>query len=227
VEKYVIIVAGGKGERMNADLPKQFLSIGNKPILMHTLAAFYAYDPNITIILVLPGSQLSFWKELCESHAFTISHLLTEGGKTRFHSVKNGLSLVAADSLVAIHDGVRPFVSQATIHRCFDAATLNGSAVPVTEPVDSIRYVDENGNKSVNRNDFRLVQTPQVFQSTLLKEAYHQKYITSFTDDASVVEALGNKVQLVEGNGENIKITTPFDLELAEVILKNRNEQKI
>jgi 2-C-methyl-D-erythritol 4-phosphate cytidylyltransferase len=220
VKKYVIIVAGGKGERMNAGLPKQFLPIGNKPILMHTLAAFYEYDPQVSIILVLPGSQFSFWKKLCEEHHFAIPHLLTEGGETRFHSVKNGLLLVTEDSLVAVHDGVRPFVSQATIFRCFEAAGLKGSAIPTTELIDSIRYIDEKGNKAVNRNNYRLIQTPQVFQSTLLKEAYQQKYTPDFTDDASVVEALGKKIQLVEGNKENIKITTPFDLEIAKILIE-------
>ena len=223
MKKYVIIVAGGKGERMNADLPKQFLPIGNKPILMHTLAAFYGYDPLASIILVLPGTQFPFWQKLCEEYHFTIPHLLAEGGETRFHSVKNGLSLVTEDSLVAVHDGVRPFVNKTTMHRCFDSAELNGSGIPVIELVDSIRYIDETGNKSVNRSNYRLVQTPQVFQSTLLKEAYQQEYTPRFTDDASVVEALGKKVQLVEGNKKNIKITTPFDLEVAEVILKNKS----
>lgn len=205
---------------MNAGLPKQFLPIGNKPILMRTLAAFYRYDPQATIILVLPGSQFSFWKQLCEEHHFTIPYLLTKGGETRFHSVKNGLSLVTEHSLVAVHDGVRPFVSQATIHRCFEAAELNGSGIPATELVDSIRYVDEKGNKAVNRSNYRLVQTPQVFQSALLKEAYQQEYTPGFTDDASVIEALGKEVQLVEGNKENIKITTPFDLEIATILIE-------
>lgn len=223
VKKYVVIVAGGKGQRMNATLPKQFLTIGNKPILMHTITAFYTYDPLAKIILVLPSSQFSFWKELCQKHHFDIPHQLVEGGATRFHSVKNGLSIVPSQALVAIHDGVRPFVSTQTIEQCFQAAEQNGTAIPTINLVDSIRHVDEKGNKAVDRNAYRLVQTPQVFQSTLLKKAYEQNYTTAFTDDASVVEALGHQVKLVDGNRENIKITTPLDLQIAKVILNKQS----
>ncbi len=221
MKKYAIIVAGGKGERMQAKLPKQFLNIGGKPILMWTLLAFQKADKDIKLILVLPESQIELWKDLCQQYDFTLNHQIVVGGETRFHSVKNGLYSVETDNLVAVHDGVRPFVSTETINRCFVVAKEKGAAIPVIELVDSIRFVDENGNNAVDRTKFRLVQTPQVFQSSLLKKAFEQDFSPQFTDEASVVEAIGEKVFLVDGNRENIKITTPFDLQIAEVILKN------
>ena len=217
--KNAIIVAGGKGERMNADIPKQFLEIQGKPILMHTLEVFHRYDSEMKLILVLPSVQIDFWKELCKKHAFTVSHQIVEGGQTRFHSVKNGLNTFSAAGLVAVHDGVRPLVSLETISRCFDAAKKYEAVVPVVDLVDSIRQVNENGSISVDRNQYKLVQTPQIFHFDLLKKAYDQEFSQAFTDDASVVEVLGTKIYLVEGNRENIKITTEFDLKMAESIL--------
>lgn len=217
--KTAIIVAGGKGARMNVDIPKQFLEIQGKPILMHTLEVFHRYDSEMKLILVLPSSQISFWKELCKKHAFTVSHLIVEGGETRFHSVKNGLNAVFGGGLVAVHDGVRPLVSVDTIARCFDAAEKYGAVVPVVDLVDSIRQVTETGSISVDRNLYKLVQTPQIFHADVLKKAYEQEFSSAFTDDASVVEVFGNKIYLVEGNKENIKITTEFDLKIAESIL--------
>ncbi len=222
MRKYAVIVAGGKGLRMNADIPKQFLCINNLPILMHTLTSFYNFDETIKIILVLPKSQFAYWQELCEKYEFKIPHTLVQGGETRFHSVKNGLSRVHGNSLVAIHDGVRPFVSNETIHRCYLLAEFKGSAIPTIDSVDSLRYIDENGNKSVDRAKYKLVQTPQVFQNELLQKAYEQDYNELFTDDASVFESIGGKINITEGNRENIKITTAFDMEVAKAIINSQ-----
>jgi len=216
---YAIIVAGGKGMRMGKDLPKQFLPIDGTPILMHTLQAFYDYDPSMTLIVVLPSDQQAYWSKLCGDYHFTIPHVVVKGGETRFHSVKNGLACINEEGLVAVHDGVRPFVHCDTIDRCFAAAQESGAAVPVVEVVDSLRKVEDEESRSVSRREYRIVQTPQVFDISLLKEAYKQPYTVDFTDDASVVEAYGRKISLVEGNRENIKITSPFDLVIAEAFL--------
>ena len=218
--KTAIIVAGGKGERMNAEIPKQFLEIHGKPILMHTLEVFRRYDASMELILVLPSVQIEFWKELCKKHAFDIPHQIVSGGQTRFQSVKNGLKATRSNLLIAVHDGVRPLVSIDTIERCFDEAEKSGAAIPVIDLVESIRQISENESSSVDRSAYKQVQTPQVFESELLKKAYEQEFTPLFTDDASVVEALGTKIQLVEGNRENIKITTEFDLKIAESLIK-------
>jgi len=220
MNKIAIIVAGGKGERMNADVPKQFLEIKGKPILIHTLEAFMNFDASLQLILVLPVAQFEFWETLCKKHALNIPHQIVTGGQTRFQSVKNGLDAVKVPAIVAIHDGVRPLVSKETISRCFDAAAKFGAAIPTMDSIESIRFVDANGSKSVDRNAYKMVQTPQVFDAELLKKAYEQEFSVLFTDDASVVEAMGIKVQLVDGNRENIKITTEFDLIVAERLLE-------
>lgn len=217
---FVIIVAGGKGLRMGADLPKQFLPIGGKPVLMHTLEAFYKADAAMRLILVLPQSQQAYWKSLCEEYAFSIPHQVADGGETRFHSVKNGLALVDEAGLVGVHDGVRPFASIEVIRRCYAEAARYKAVVPVIDVVETIRMVQGDDSQTVDRNLYKLGQTPQVFDVALLKQAYHQSYIPGFTDDASVVEAYGEKIHLTEGNRENIKITTPFDLKIAETILQ-------
>lgn len=217
---FVIIVAGGKGLRMGADLPKQFLPIGGKPVLMHTLEAFHKADAAMRLILVLPQSQQTYWKSLCEEYAFSIPHQVADGGETRFHSVKNGLALVDEAGLVGVHDGVRPFASIEVIRRCYAEAARYKAVVPVIDVVETIRMVQGDDSQTVDRNQYKLVQTPQVFDVALLKQAYHQSYIPGFTDDASVVEAYGEKIHLTEGNRENIKITTPFDLKIAETILQ-------
>ncbi len=217
--KYALIVAGGKGLRMGTDLPKQFLPIGGEPVLMRTLEAFYSYSPEIKLILVLPHSQQAYWQALCAKYGFTLPHFVADGGETRFHSVKNGLALIQEDGLVAVHDGVRPFVSQEVIARCYELAETEKAVVPVVGVVETVRRVGENGSVTVDRDRYKLVQTPQTFDVTLLKKAYGQSYTSAFTDDASVVEALGVPVCLTEGNRENIKITTPFDLKLAEFLL--------
>ena len=217
--KYALIVAGGKGLRMGTELPKQFLPIGGKPVLMRTLEAFYTYNSEIQIILVLPHSQQDYWKQLCREYHFLVPHAIADGGVTRFHSVKNGLALVNAPSLVGVHDGVRPFVSQEVISRCYDLAAEKRAVIPVIDVVETVRHLEGKGSVTVNRDDYKLVQTPQVFDAELLKQAYDQPYTTHFTDDASVVESLGVPVVLTAGNRENIKITTPFDLKIATVLL--------
>lgn len=221
--QYVIIVAGGKGERMGASTPKQFLELAGKPILMHTLEKFKQTIPSIEIILALPENQVDFWEELCHKHKFVnIPHQIIKGGETRFHSVKNALTLVKENSIVGIHDGVRPLVSTATIETCFTEAEKNGNAIPVIEVVESIRYVskEDNANKAVARSCYKLVQTPQCFSSEIILKAYDQTFDASFTDDASVVEGLGETISLVDGNRENIKITTAEDLLVAEAFIK-------
>ena len=220
MRKYILIVAGGSGTRMGAALPKQFLEINGKPVLMHTLEVFHRYDAQSKIILGLPASQMEFWKELCKKHQFTLDHQLSPGGETRFHTVKNALELIKEEGLVAVHDGVRPLVSNDTLERCFKGAAEFGTAIPVLPVVESIRQLEETGSKAVDRTRFFSVQTPQVFQSKILKEAYEQEYSNHFTDDASVVEALGHSIHLVEGNRQNIKITHPMDLKLAEILIQ-------
>lgn len=217
---YSIIVAGGKGLRMGADLPKQFLPIGGKPVLMHTLQAFHEADAAMRLILVLPQSQQTYWKSLCEAYAFTIPHQVADGGETRFHSVKNGLALVDEPGLVGVHDGVRPFASVDVIRQCYAEAERYKAVVPVIDVVETVRQVQGEDSQTVDRNLYKLVQTPQVFDVALLKQAYQQPYTPNFTDDASVVEAYGQKIHLTGGNRENIKITTPFDLLIAETILR-------
>lgn len=219
---YIIIVAGGKGLRMGGDLPKQFLPIAGKPVLMHTIERFYKYNNELGIILVLPREQQEYWRQLCAKHHFEINHKVVDGGATRFHSSQNGVAALPDDAqgVVGIHDGVRPFVSEETIARCFEAARKHGAALPVLPVVDTLRRVTDDGGYNVQRNDYRTVQTPQAFDIQLLKQAFRQPYSDAFTDDASVVEAMGHKVTMVDGNRENIKLTTPFDLLLADCISK-------
>ena len=219
MKKHIIIVAGGKGLRMGGDIPKQFLPIGGKPVLMRTLEAFYEYDPFIHIVLVLPVSQQAYWKELCRTYGFELSHDIADGGETRFHSVMNGLALVKGEGVVGVHDGVRPFVAQEVIARCYEEAVTKKAVIPVIGVVETVRRLVGEESETVPRDQYKLVQTPQVFDVVLLRKAYEQPYTDMFTDDASVVEALGEKVWLVEGNRENVKLTTPFDLKLAEILL--------
>jgi 2-C-methyl-D-erythritol 4-phosphate cytidylyltransferase len=218
--QYAIIVAGGTGSRMQHSLPKQFIELAGKPILMHTIERFYTYNPDIRIVVVLPEDQLQVWRQLCKQHKFQIFHMTVPGGKTRFGSVKNGLDTVHGEALVAVHDGVRPFVSTVTIAAAFACAAEAGAAVVAVSPKDSIRELTETGSHAVPRDRYKLVQTPQCFQASILKAAYQQPEQPYFTDDASVVEQLGTGITLVEGSYANIKITTPEDLLLAEVLIK-------
>ena len=219
---YIIIVAGGKGLRMGGDVPKQFLPVGGVPVLMHTLRRFRDFSPTLRIILVLPREQQDYWHELCRQHQFDIDYQLADGGPTRFHSVQNGLALIpdSAEGMVGVHDGVRPFVSLDVIRRCYDEARQQRAVIPVMPVVETLRHIPTQRN--VLRSDYCLVQTPQTFDIQLLKAANRQPYSTSFTDDASVVETYGVAVGMVEGNRENIKITTPFDMLLAEHIVKTQ-----
>ncbi|MBB6609410.1 2-C-methyl-D-erythritol 4-phosphate cytidylyltransferase [Pontibacter sp. Tf4] len=218
--EYAIIVAGGSGSRMQHDLPKQFIEVAGKPILMHTIERFYNYNPTIRLIVVLPQEQLDTWRELCRKHEFKLFHMTVPGGTTRFGSVKNGLGAVMGEGLVAVHDGVRPFVETETIKAAFEAAANYGSAVVAISPKDSIRELTGSGSKAVPRANYKMVQTPQVFNATILRKAYEQPEQEHFTDDASVVESIGETIALVEGSYRNIKITTPEDLILAEAFAK-------
>ena len=219
---YAIIVAGGKGLRMGGEVPKQFLPVGGIPVLMRTLTRFREYSDNLQIVLVLPRVQQDYWKALCSYHQFNVAYQLADGGKTRFHSVQNGLALIPddAEGVVAVHDGVRPFVSIDVIARCYETARRTGAAIPVTPVIETLRHSDSaNSSHTVPRDEYHLVQTPQTFDIQLLKAANRQPYSPLFTDDASVVEASGHEVTLVEGNRENIKLTTPFDLRVAEMLV--------
>lgn len=221
MNKYVIIVAGGSGTRMGNQTPKQFLTVDGKPLLMLTIKAFSGVDPGIKIIIVLPEIYISFWKELCLTHAFKIPHQIAAGGAYRGESVRNGLNLITeAEALVAIHDGVRPFASQETITTAYELASISGTAVPVCEINDSVRIVENGANRPFNRSSIRCIQTPQCFRLTILRKAYERLNIEDFTDDASLVESLGYTIRLFDGNPENIKITTPFDLIIADALIK-------
>ena len=217
---YNIIVAGGKGLRMGSDIPKQFLPIGGKPVLMCTIERFHEYAEDLQIILVLPKTQQDYWHELCQKYDFKVKYWLADGGETRFHSVQNGLSLVPddAEGVVGVHDGVRPFPSIDVIRNCYETAREKKAVIPVIPVVETVRHLQGNISETVPRDEYRLVQTPQCFDIQLLKAANKQAYNDSFTDDASVVEAFGFNITLVEGNRENIKITTPYDLNIAEML---------
>ena len=222
MNRYVIIVAGGKGLRMGGEVPKQFLPIGGMPVLMHTIRAFRQVYADIQVVVVLPAEQQAYWQELCQTYNFHEEYLLANGGETRFHSVSNGLALLPddADGVVGVHDGVRPFVSPDTIRTCYEAAAREGAVVPVTPCVETVRQVMPDGSsRTVPRDEYRLVQTPQTFRLGLLRQAYAQPFTPFFTDDASVVENVGHPVTLVEGNRENIKLTTPADLRFVEGLL--------
>lgn len=230
MNRCVIIVAGGKGLRMGGALPKQFVPIAGKPILMHTLEVFYKWDPSTRLILVLPEDHQSYWKMLCKEIGCVAPHDIVNGGITRFESVNNGLSFIRdnisdkENLLVGVHDGVRPFVSSSVLDICFDEAFRSGSAVPAVSVIDSLREKTADGSHAVDRSRFVAVQTPQVFRYEPLMKSYEHDYVESFTDDASVVEYAGFEIHLVEGNRENIKITTPMDLALASCLLNDCNK---
>ncbi|WP_259016938.1 2-C-methyl-D-erythritol 4-phosphate cytidylyltransferase [Emticicia fluvialis] len=224
-QKFAVLVAGGSGSRMGSDIPKQFLPLSGKPILLHTIEKFLQVE-GIRIILVLPEKDIEFWGEIISYEDFANPHLdslqVVVGGKSRFQSVKNGLAFVPDDALVAIHDGVRPLIDIQTIKQSFDLAAESGSAVTSVPLKDSIRQIDDNGkNLAVERSKYRLMQTPQTFQSGLIKAAYSLTEQDSFTDCASVCEMAGYSVNLIDGAYENIKITTPEDMIVAEALLRN------
>ncbi len=219
MKKFVLFVAGGSGSRMNETVPKQFMELNDRPVLMHTFDVFKKYDLQIEFILVLPENHVEYWNKLCKKHNFKIKYKLAFGGETRFHSVKNGLNLIDEEGIVFIHDGVRPLVSEQTIQNCFDTTLEKGNALPVIPVAESIRFVDKTGNKAVDRSKHFLVQTPQTFKTEIIKSAFQQNYSDKFTDDASVLEAFGETIYLVDGNHENIKITYPEDLIVAKSFL--------
>lgn len=216
LEQFVIIVAGGLGVRMGTSTPKQFLCIKEKPILIHTIQKFFDYNPLINIVLVLPNEHFSTWENLCTKHNFNIEHTLISGGETRYQSVKNGLDAIKSNCIIAVHDAVRPLVSTSLIEKCFTVAENKGNAIPCIGVNETVREISLNGSKQLNRNNIKLIQTPQVFDSEMLQNAYKLPFNTSFTDDASVIEKAGYKINLIEGESQNIKITTDFDLKFAE-----------
>lgn len=220
VQESVIIVAGGKGLRAGGELPKQFRLIGGHPVLMHTIVAFHRYNPEIIIVVVLPEGFQSHWEELVRANHFTLPHRTVTGGETRFHSVRNGLELIPPEGLVAVHDAARPLVTAELIDRCFKACdTQRCGVVPVVRECASVRLLTDGGSRMIDREQLRLVQTPQLFPAAELKKAYELPYDPAFTDDASVAERQGLPILLVEGEESNIKITTPFDFLIAEQLL--------
>lgn len=221
MKKFVIIVAGGSGSRMGSEIPKQFLELCGKPVLMHTIQVFHDFDPEIKIILVLPENQQPFWNGLCLKHSFSLLHQVVAGGKTRFFSVRNGLSQITEEGIVFIHDGVRPLVSRQTIERCYYMAQKNGNAIPVLPVNESLRKQKGHQSVSVDRTLYLSVQTPQTFRSDQIIKAFEQDFDETFTDDATVVEKAGYPVFFVDGNRENIKITTPSDLIIADAFLNS------
>lgn len=220
VEKIALIVAGGLGSRMNANIPKQFIILKGFPILMHTISAFYRYDQLMRIVVVLPENQINEWEKLCLDKNFRIRHEIKVGGETRFYSVKKNIAALPDQCLIAVHDGVRPLVSVATIERCFEGALKYNNAVPCIEIPETMRELGKESSRQVDRNCYRLIQTPQVFKAAILKKAYLQEYQNHFTDDAGVVENMGYSIHLVAGNPENIKITLPSDLIVASSFIE-------
>ena len=216
---YALIVAGGQGTRMKSTIPKQFLELNKKPVLLHTLEAFFEFDPLMEIILVLPKAEVKQWEKLKLKYDIKINHTLVIGGESRFESVKNGLSKINSKGLVTIHDGVRPLVSKKIIKNCFEVAGKHGSAVTTVDMKDSIRRKTKNLNEHANRSEFKIVQTPQAFDIELIKQAYQQPFNKKFTDDASVFETAGHEIHLVQGAYSNIKITTQEDLAIASALM--------
>lgn len=231
MKRYLIVVAGGKGQRMGGALPKQFQLLGERPVIMVTLERLHAIDNTLKFILVLPLEYIALWDELCTKYEFSLPVTVVAGGNTRFHSVQNGLSMIedSDEALVGVHDAVRPFVSQKVLDDAFREAWINGAAIPMIDIQDSVRQIIGAGGASqaVPRDRYRLVQTPQVFRLSLLRKAYSQRYVEAFTDDASVVEAMGDRVYAVEGNRENIKLTTPFDMMVAKTIIETYSNQSL
>lgn len=225
MKHYAVIVAGGSGNRMQTEIPKQFLLLQNLPVLMHTITAFSQSDYQPEILVVLNNSQHDYWAQLCKDFNFTIKHNVIAGGTERYYSVKNALDTINQDGMVAIHDAVRPLISKKLIDSCFKATFSGGNAVAAVRVTDSIRKIKGNTTEALNRNDFYLVQTPQTFNAALIKKAYKHPYENSFTDDASVAEYDGIYINLIEGERSNIKITYPEDLDFAEMILQKKSSR--
>ena len=222
--EYALVVAGGKGTRISSKTPKQFLELNGLPVLMHTLLAFYRYSEDITVILVLPEDDLQTWQSLCLRYKFTKPVILQKGGESRFQSVRNGLEKIENEGLVAIHDGVRPLVSENIIATSFRLASVHQSAIAAMPLKESIRMIDRDKTRAVDRSKYRLIQTPQTFSVSLIKKAYEMQEDLSLTDDASVAENSGHVISLFEGSYENIKITTTEDLIIADALLKARQK---
>lgn len=220
--EYAIVVAGGRGTRIQSVLPKQFIDLQGRPVLMHTLDAFYRYSNSIRIVLVLPEDDFDTWEVLCSQHDYKRPYLLQKGGDTRFQSVRNGLELLEGEGLVAIHDGVRPLVSEDIIAASFRLAAVHKSAVAAVRLKESIRITNQDSTRAADRSQFRLIQTPQTFDLAMIKKAYQIREEPSLTDDASVAEKTGHTISLFEGSYENIKITTPEDLIIAEALIRER-----
>lgn len=226
MKKYAILVAGGSGMRMQSLVPKQFLMLDERPVLFHTLEKFYNADLETELLVVLPKNHIASWEQLVQGYSFSVRHRIIEGGETRFHSVKNGLDAIEGDGIVAIHDGVRPMVSEKLINFLFDEADRVGNAVPCTPVNESMRTVSGSKNFLTDRNMYRLIQTPQVFRLNQLKRAFEQPYTMMFTDEANVAESSGIEINLVAGEVHNIKITTREDLMMAEALLKSKEPRK-
>lgn len=220
MDKYILIVAGGKGIRMKSEVPKQFVELNGMPVVMRTIDAFSVDHQIDQITLVIPNGYLSYWKDLCEKHHFSAALNIIEGGPQRYHSVKRGLSMVPNDALVAIHDAARPFVTKEILSAGFKIATKKGNAIPAISINESLREISGSLSKSVNRNRYKIVQTPQFFHASLIKKAYQQPFNERFTDDATIMEAFGHQIYLFEGEPLNIKITKPEDLKLAESMIR-------
>lgn len=223
--RVALIVAGGSGLRMGNTVPKQFIPLNGLPILMRTLNAFYSLSPKPEIILVLPEQEQNRWTDLCQEYSYEVPHTIVNGGKTRFQSVKNGLDVLKNEGLVAIHDGVRPFITTSLIEQCYTVAQQKGNAIPAIKPHESVRIGTIENNKIENRDMCWLIQTPQVFHVNEIKKYYNTGWQPHFTDDASVAEFNGAKINIVEGDRENIKITTPLDLMWANAFIEIRSEQ--
>ena len=223
MQKSVIITAGGIGKRMGSDLPKQFLVLSGKPILVHTLELFFKYDPTIELILTLPNEWRGYWETVIDKYFCRVPHIVVNGGEERYHSIQNALKRCSG-SYIAVHDGVRPFVSFDTLDRCFSALNEHEAVVPVLKLKESLRQTNDASTNAVDRSSYRLVHTPQCFRADVLRKAYEQPYHARVTDDACLLEELGYKINLVESNEENIKLTTPFDFLIAEIIVQRSNK---
>lgn len=206
---------------MNSPVPKQFMKLDGKPVLMHTIGRFLNCNIDIAIIVVLPKEQISRWNQICNEYQFFPPVIIAEGGESRFHSVKNGLTFIDKESFVAVHDAARPLVSEKTIISVFKAAEMYGNAVPAIPLNDSIRQIESTLSIAVDRTRYCIIQTPQCFYSGIIKRAYQQEYKYTFTDDATVVEASGEKIHLIDGSTDNIKLTTPRDLVVAEALMRS------